>query len=61
MSKSKMSIAPELRRQVAREAKYRCGYCLTPQRIIGRPMVIDHLAPESRVSAGGVRLCKYYR
>ena len=47
-SKSKTSIAPELRRQVAQDAKYRCGYCLTPQRIIGRPMVIDHLAPESR-------------
>jgi hypothetical protein len=48
MSKGKASISSELRRQVSQEAKYRCGYCLTPQRIIGRPMVIDHLLPESR-------------
>lgn len=38
----------ELRRLVAEEARYRCGYCLTAQRIIGRPMVMDHLTPESR-------------
>ena len=50
---SKTSIPSKLRRQVAQEAKYRCGYCycLTPQRIIGRPMVIDHLLPESRGGA----------
>lgn len=45
---SKAYISSELRRLVAEEGRYRCGYCLTPQRIIGRPMVMDHLIPESR-------------
>ncbi|MCB0168399.1 MAG: HNH endonuclease [Anaerolineae bacterium] len=45
---SKTYIPVEIRRQVAEEARYRCGYCLTAQRIIGRPMVIDHLIPESQ-------------
>ncbi len=45
---SKTYIPPKLRRLVAQDARYRCGYCLTAQRIIGRPMVIDHLLPESR-------------
>lgn len=45
---NKAYIPPELRRLVAQDARYRCGYCLTPQRIIGRPMVMDHLLPESR-------------
>ncbi len=47
---SKIYIPAALRRQVARDAEYRCGYCLTLQSIIGRPMVIDHLVPEA---AGG--------
>lgn len=45
---SKSYIPVDLRRQVAEEGRYRCGYCLTAQRIIGRPMVIDHLIPESQ-------------
>lgn len=45
---SKAYIPVEVRRQVAEEARYRCGYCLTAQRIIGRPMVIDHLVPEAQ-------------
>ena len=43
---NKAYIPVELRRQVTEEARYRCGYCLTTQRIIGHPMVIDHLIPE---------------
>ena len=43
-------IPPELRRQVAKDGGYRCGYCLTSQRIIGRPMAIDHILP---ISKGG--------
>ncbi|NJN55322.1 MAG: HNH endonuclease [Anaerolineae bacterium] len=37
-----------LRGQVELDARHRCGYCLTPQRIIGRPMVIDHIKPEMK-------------
>ncbi len=45
---SKSYISAQLRRQIAEESRYRCGYCLTAQRIIGRPMVINHLIPEAR-------------
>ncbi|MEA3341270.1 MAG: HNH endonuclease signature motif containing protein [Chloroflexota bacterium] len=44
---SKAYIPRKLRQLVAQDARQRCGYCLTPRRIIGRPMVIDHLLPES--------------
>lgn len=39
-------ISPELRRRVEAEARYRCGYCLTTQAVVGSPMEIDHLVPE---------------
>lgn len=45
---SQTYISVKLRRLVAEEARYRCGYCLTLQRIIGRPMVLDHLIPEAQ-------------
>jgi hypothetical protein len=37
----------ELRRRVAEQARYRCGYCLTQEAVIGRPMEVDHLVPRS--------------
>lgn len=37
----------ELRRRVAAQAKHRCGYCLTQELVIGRPMEFDHLLPRS--------------
>lgn len=40
-------IGIELRRRVAEQALHRCGYCLTQERVIGRPMEIDHLIPRS--------------
>lgn len=40
-----------LRRQVTEDARRRCGYCLTPERIIGRPMVIDDIVPEAKGGA----------
>ena len=45
---SKAYIPVDLRRQVAEDGRYRCGYCLTTQRIVGRPIVIDHLVPEAQ-------------
>ncbi len=48
---SKSYISAKVRQQVAEDARYRCGYCLTAQRIIGRPMVIDHLTPEAHGGA----------
>lgn len=43
-------VPKELRRRVAEQARYRCGYCLTREEIIGMPIEIEHLIPRS---AGG--------
>lgn len=40
-------IGKELRERVAVQARYRCGYCLTTEAIVGTPMEFDHLIPES--------------
>jgi hypothetical protein len=43
---SQTHIPRELRERVAAPARYRCGYCLTAQAIVGTPLEIDHLIPE---------------
>ena len=40
-------IPKELRERVARQAQYRCGYCLSAEAIVGAPMEIDHLVPQA--------------
>jgi len=40
-------IPRELRRRVAREGGYRCGYCLSAEKIVGMRMTIDHLIAKS--------------
>src|SRR5205809_8148753 len=47
---SQAYIPAEIRRRVAEEARYRCGYCLTSQIIVGMPMHFEHLIP---LAAGG--------
>ena len=47
---SRAYVAAGLRRRVADQARYRCGYCLTAEDIVGAPMEIEHIVPES---AGG--------
>lgn len=42
---SQTYIPIKLRRQVSKAARYRCGYCLTAQRIIGMPLHFEHLFP----------------
>ncbi|MEI7895343.1 MAG: HNH endonuclease signature motif containing protein [Myxococcales bacterium] len=44
---SRSYIGRALREEVAREGRHRCGYCLTSARIIGTPMEVDHIIPES--------------
>jgi hypothetical protein len=40
---------PVARRQrVAKTSRFRCGYCLTSQHIIGPLLEIDHIIPEAR-------------
>lgn len=43
-----MSISPGLRQQVAEQARYCCGYCLTQERISGIPLTIEHLLPKAK-------------
>ncbi len=45
MSRSRISKA--FRTRVAAQARYRCGYCLTAESIVGTPKELDHLIPES--------------
>jgi hypothetical protein len=45
MSRSYIPVA--LRQQVRREARFRCGYCLTPELYTGQQLVPDHLVPEA--------------
>jgi 5-methylcytosine-specific restriction endonuclease McrA len=40
-------IPQALRQRVAEQARYRCGYCLTSEAIVGTTMEIDHIIPES--------------
>lgn len=40
-------IPQALRQRVAAQARNRCGYCLTSEAIVGTPMQIDHIIPES--------------
>lgn len=44
---SQTYIPVRLRELVSRQARYRCGYCLTAEWITGSPMEFDHLIPES--------------
>ena len=41
-------ISGALRQRAAAAAYFRCGYCLTSQRIIGPLLEIDHIVPEAR-------------
>src|SRR4051794_31228160 len=44
---SETFIPKALREEVAAEARSRCGYCLAAEAIVGMPMELDHLVPES--------------
>jgi hypothetical protein len=41
------SVSPSIRQQVISDAKQCCEYCQTQQRLIGMPLVIDHITPRS--------------
>lgn len=40
-------VAAELRRSIRSDAKGRCGYCHTPEILIGMPMEFEHIYPEA--------------
>lgn len=41
-------ISATLRQRVAEATRFRCGYCLTAQRVVGPLLEIDHIFPEAR-------------
>lgn len=45
---SRTAISAALRQRVAEASRFRCGYCLTSQRIIGPLLEMDHVVPEAR-------------
>ena len=44
---SRTAISAALRQRVAEASRFRCGYCLTSQRVIGPLLEIDHIIPEA--------------
>ena len=40
-------VSRKLRRLIAEQARYRCGYCLTQEAIVGAPMEVEHIFPRS--------------
>ena len=48
---SKTYVPQELRKRIAEQARHRCGYCLTSQKVTGMLLSIEHIIPEAR---GGV-------
>jgi hypothetical protein len=44
------AVSDEVKNKIRREARNRCGYCLTPQAIISMPLEIEHLHP---IAEGG--------
>jgi hypothetical protein len=41
-------VASELLARLKRDARHRCGYCLTSELITGHPLTVDHLTPVAR-------------
>lgn len=44
------NVPSHLRRQVAKDAGTRCGYCLSDEVLTGVPLTLDHIIP---VAGGG--------
>lgn len=44
---SRTYVSKALRSAVAEQARYRCGYCLSQERVIGAAMEIEHIVPEA--------------
>ena len=40
-------VPKEVRARVGAAARHRCGYCLSAEAVVGSPMELDHLIPES--------------
>lgn len=40
-------ISRRLRALISERAAYRCGYCQTSERVLGAPLELDHIIPQS--------------
>ena len=47
MTRPKARIPAALRKRVAAQAQYRCGYGLRSEALMGMPMTLDHILPEA--------------
>lgn len=45
---SAQRVPETIRQRIAEAARFRCGYCLTSQHVIGPLLEIDHIIPEAR-------------
>ena len=43
-----LRVSARLRQQIAEQAGYRCGYCLTPQGLSGALLELDHIIPKAK-------------
>ena len=44
---SRHHVPAALRRTIAAQSRYRCGYCRTSETIAGTPMEVEHILPEA--------------
>lgn len=45
MKRSRSKLSAALVAEIRRQARYRCGYCLSSEILLGAPMEIEHLKP----------------
>lgn len=45
MKRARVKIRPSLVARIRHQARYRCGYCLSNEILLGMPMEIEHLIP----------------
>ena len=50
MPSERPHIPDRIQRQVAKEARHRCGYCLTPRQFTAKLLHVEHIIP---LAAGG--------
>ncbi len=42
------AVSHAIRERIAQQAQFRCGYCVTQERISGVPLTVEHLIPRSK-------------
>lgn len=42
------TVSQVTRERIVRQAQWRCGYCLTQERVSGVPLTVEHLIPRAK-------------